>query len=162
MEAGDVSMVEDLRAQRIQHCIWCSPAAPTAATHAIDIPEISVSTVFLILVYALYASVILVVGASIGSLETWSYWSMVILGFYLVLDILTDRLQVLIAAKIMIWFGTGALSIVSVLSLLAWMKMGSLLWAIGVIGTMFLSVMLVLVQIHAGRDREGKATYFNN
>ena len=120
------------------------------------------SLVFLSLVYALYASLILVIGLSIESLATWSYWSILILAFYLVLDIIADRKELLIAAKIMIWFGTGALSIVSILSLLAWMTLGSPLWAIGVMGSMLLSVMLVLVQVYAGKDRAGKDTYFKN
>jgi hypothetical protein len=120
------------------------------------------SAIFLTLVYGLYASIILVVGLSFESLEAWSHWSMLILLFYLVLDILTDRIHILIAAKIMIWFGTGALSIVSILCLLAWIKLGSLLWAIGVIGSMFLSIILVIIQIYAGKDREDKETYFRN
>jgi len=110
-----------------------------------------VSVVFLALVYVLYASIILVVGLSIESLEAWSHWSMLILMFYLALDILTDRIKLLIAAKIMIWFGTGALSIFSILSLLAWMTFDSILWAIGVIVSMLLSITIVLVQMYAGK-----------
>ena len=133
---------------------------PCQAFHK-KIQEINVSIIFLTLVYSLYASIILILGISFESIETWSYWSISILMFYLVLDIVTDRMRLLIAAKIMIWFGTGALSIFSVLSLLAWMKLGSAIWLIGVVVSMLLALMLLLAQVYAGKDRLGSDAYFH-